>query len=116
MVLILGTESCKWEQLEKVANDEGLGLLEGTVNNLEECHAECRRTSGCFSVRYCKEPNRADSCYLYDKEITEKDKLNQKEIANCFTSFLKCSGKHPIVIQKNCCIIFLHEIENYHLI
>ena len=104
MFLILGTESCKWEQLDKVANDEGSRLLEGTVNTLEECQAECRRTSqfSCFSVRYCKETTGADNCYLYDKEITENDKLNQKEsISECisaFTSYLTCSGKFLIVI------------------
>ena len=100
MALILGTESCKWEQLDKVANDEGSRLLEGTVNTLEECQAECRRTSqfSCFSVRYCKETTGADNCYLYDKEITENDKLNQKEMNGWFTSYLKCSGKFLIVI------------------
>ena len=100
LVLILGTESCKWEQLDKVANDEGSRLLEGAVNTLEECQAECRRTSqfSCFSVRYCKETTRADNCYLYNKEITENDKLNQKEMNGWFTSYLKCSGKILIVI------------------
>ena len=74
-----------------MAYDEGNPIGNPIVfkgeQDLEDCHAECDKAFGCYSVTYCKKDN---ICYLYDKvhygvEI-------QGTNADCKTSYKSCSG------------------------
>ena len=96
-ILILVSVSCGWDRFDRVAEEEGNPIGDPIVfkggQDLEDCHAECDKESGCYSVTYCKKDN---ICYLYDKVFYEMPVRITN--ADCFTSYKSCSGKFRIII------------------